>query len=77
MRQKTSLALMGGIDHVKFPYISAKIVREQVKAAVAQAGNTKFILAPGCSVPTYSFPPLIKAACAAIRENQSEVFRLR
>ena len=67
MRQKTSLTLMAGMDHVKFPNMSAKIVREQVKSAVAQAGNTKFILAPGCSLPTFSYPPLIKAACAAIR----------
>ena len=62
MRGKTSLALMAGIDHVKFAYTSAPVIREQVKRAVSAAGNTKFILAPGCSVPTYSFPPLIKAA---------------
>jgi uroporphyrinogen decarboxylase len=67
MREKTPLTLMAGVDHVKFPNISAKIVREQVKSAVDQAGNTKFILAPGCSLPTFSYPPLIKAACAAVR----------
>jgi uroporphyrinogen decarboxylase len=67
MRKKTPLTLMAGVDHVKFPNISAKIVREQVKTACAQAGNTKFILAPGCSLPTFSYPPLIKAACAAVR----------
>jgi len=67
MREKTPLTLMAGVDHVKFPNISAQIVREQVKSAVAQAGNTKFFLAPGCSLPTFSYPPLIKAACAAVR----------
>jgi uroporphyrinogen decarboxylase len=67
MRKKTPLTLMAGVDHVKFPNLSAKIVREQVKSAVDQAGNTKFILAPGCSLPTFSYPPLIKAACAAVR----------
>jgi len=61
-RKKTSLTLMAGLDHVKFPYLSAKTIRDQVKSALSQAGNTKFILAPGCSVPTYSFPPLIQAA---------------
>jgi len=66
-RKKTSLTLVAGIDHVKFPNLSARMVREQVKSAVGQAGNTKFILAPGCSLPTYSYPPLIKAACAAVR----------
>jgi len=61
-RQKTSLTLVAGIDHVKFPYISAGVIRRQVQSALGQAGPTKFILAPGCSLPTYSFPPLIKAA---------------
>jgi uroporphyrinogen decarboxylase len=61
-RRRTSCTLMAGLDHVKFPYVSVKVIRNQVRAALAQAGNTKFILAPGCSLPTYSFPPLIKAA---------------
>ena len=69
LRPKTSLALMGGIDHVKFAYTSAKQIRRQVAEARTQAGPTKFILAPGCSVPTYSFPPLIKAARDAGRET--------
>ena len=67
VRRRTSLTLMAGLDHVKFPYVSVRVIRDQVNAALAQAGNTKFILAPGCSVPTYSFPPLIKAARDAVR----------
>jgi uroporphyrinogen decarboxylase len=66
-RRRTSFTLMAGLDHVKFPYVSVQVIRDQVKAALAQAGNTKFILAPGCSLPTYSFPPLIKAAREAAR----------
>jgi uroporphyrinogen decarboxylase len=66
-RKRTPLTLMGGIDHMKFPYVSARVIRDQVKSARAQAGTTKFILAPGCSVPTYSFPPLIQAALKAAR----------
>jgi uroporphyrinogen decarboxylase len=69
MRQKTSLALMGGIDHVGFAYTSAKQIRRQVREARAQAGDSKFILAPGCSAATYSFPSLIKAARDAGREG--------
>jgi uroporphyrinogen decarboxylase len=66
-RKKTSLTLMGGIDHVKFASTSAKLIRDQVKSARTQAGNAKFILACGCSIPTYSFPPLIRAARDAAR----------
>jgi uroporphyrinogen decarboxylase len=65
-RKKTSVTLMAGIDHVRFPNVSAKIIREQVRSALVQGGNTKFILAPGCSLPTFSYPPLIKAAQNAI-----------
>jgi uroporphyrinogen decarboxylase len=66
-RKRTPLTLMAGLDHIKFPYVSATVIRNQVQAARVQAGNTRFILAPGCSVPTYSFPPLIQAARDAAR----------
>ena len=66
-RRRTPLTLMTGMDHIKFPYVSARAIRDQVKTARAQAGNTKFILAPGCSVASYSFPPLINAARDAAR----------
>lgn len=66
-RRRTSFTLMAGLDHVNFPYFSVRVIRDQVKAALAQAGNTKFILAAGCSLPSYSFPPLIKAARDAVR----------
>jgi uroporphyrinogen decarboxylase len=67
MRKQTSLTLMAGIDHVKFANVSAKVTREQVRSAIAQGGKTKFIMAPGCSIPTYSYPPMIKAAREAAR----------
>jgi uroporphyrinogen decarboxylase len=66
-RRRTPLTLMAGLDHLKFPSLSAALIRTQVRSARSQAGNTKFILAPGCSVPTYSFPPLILAARDAAR----------
>jgi uroporphyrinogen decarboxylase len=66
-RRRTSFALMAGLDHLKFPYVSARVIRDQARSALRQAGDTKFLLAPGCSVPTYSFPPLIKAAREAGR----------
>lgn len=70
-RKRTPLTLMAGIDHVRFPYVSSGVIRDQVKTACAQAGNSRFILAPGCSVATYSFPPLIKAARDAGRAQGS------
>ncbi|OGL14994.1 MAG: hypothetical protein A3K12_00435 [Candidatus Rokubacteria bacterium RIFCSPLOWO2_12_FULL_71_19] len=66
-RELTPLPLMAGIDHVTFPYVSAAVIREQVQRARAAAGPTGFFVAPGCAVPTYSFPPLILAARDAAR----------
>ncbi|HSD50304.1 MAG TPA: uroporphyrinogen decarboxylase family protein [Candidatus Methylomirabilis sp.] len=66
-RRRTTFTLMAGLDHIRFPTLSAKLIREQVRSARAQAGPTKFILAPGCSIPTYSFPPLVLAARDATR----------
>ena len=65
-RKKTPLTLMAGIDHVHFPNLSIHQVRDQVRAALAQAGDTRFILAPGCAIPTYSFTPLIRAIREAV-----------
>jgi uroporphyrinogen decarboxylase len=62
MRSKTQATLMAGLDHVAFPYRSARATREEARAAATRGGSTRFILAPGCSVPTYSFPAIIRAA---------------
>jgi uroporphyrinogen decarboxylase len=62
MRRRSPLTLMAGLDHVKLVESSAGLVRGQVRRALAAAGPTRFILAPGCSLPTYAYPPLIRAA---------------
>ena len=61
-RRRTSLALVGGIEHEHFPTRSAAEIRAEVRAAVADAGRERLLLAPGCAVPTYTFPELIRAA---------------
>jgi uroporphyrinogen decarboxylase len=64
MRRRTPHALVGGIGHANFAYTSAARIRAQVRAAVAEAGPRGLLLAPGCAVPTYSFPELVRAARA-------------
>jgi len=56
------MTLMAGLNHMTFAEESATLVRAQVKRALTEGGNTRFILAPGCSLPTYAYPPLIRAA---------------
>jgi uroporphyrinogen decarboxylase len=65
VRRRTAMTLMTGLNHVTFAEESATLIREQVGRALAEGGNTRFILAPGCSLPTYTYPPLIRAARAA------------
>jgi uroporphyrinogen decarboxylase len=69
MRRLTPRALVGGIDHVNFPYTSAARIREQVRSAVTEAGARKLLIAPGCAIPTYSFPELIRAARAELGKD--------
>ena len=61
-RRRTRFTLMSGLDHVRFAESSARLVRGQVARALNAGGATGFILAPGCSLPTYAYPPLIRAA---------------
>lgn len=61
-RARTPLTLMTGLDQVAFAEVSADLVRAQVRRALAEGGRERFILAPGCSLPTYTYPPLIRAA---------------
>lgn len=65
-RAKTPLTLMAGLDHLRFAETSAAGIRRQVEVARGQGGPTRFILAPGCSLPTFTYPPLIRAARAAV-----------
>ena len=66
MRQRTPRALVGGLDHVKFTEMSAAAIREQVRAAIVEVGPRKLLVAPGCAIPSYSFPELIRAARAEV-----------
>lgn len=61
MRRRTGLALMGGLSHGHFAYASAAEVRAQVRDAVAATGGRGLILAPGCALPSYTFPDLLRA----------------
>jgi uroporphyrinogen decarboxylase len=61
-RGMTPLALMGGITHANFQYTAAAAIRAEVRNALAEAGRDRFLLAPGCSLASYTFPELIRAA---------------
>ena len=57
--------VMGGIDHTRFNSTHLPTLHEQIKDALTVGGTRKFILAPGGSIPTDSFPEVIRGVCQA------------
>jgi uroporphyrinogen decarboxylase len=55
VRQRYSQTIAGGVDEVDFDKLTTEEIRRQWTAARAQAGS-KYIIAPGCSVPNDSTP---------------------
>ena len=54
MRKLTPKCLMGGIDETKFQERNLPALAGEIDDAIAQAGRSKFILAPGCTIPSFS-----------------------
>jgi uroporphyrinogen decarboxylase len=61
LRELTAACLMGGIDESSVIEMSLPEVRAQVRDAVAQAGRQRFILSPGCTIPTQTPWYLLRA----------------
>jgi len=55
VRQKYSQPIFGGVDEIDFRKLSTEEIRTQWTQARSQAG-TKYIAAPGCSIPSDSTP---------------------
>lgn len=54
LRKWTGRCLMGGLDESAFPEVSLGVLANQIDDAVTQAGRERFILAPGCTLPSFS-----------------------
>lgn len=54
LRRITPKCLMGGIDETRFQERNLPALAREVDAALAQAGRRKFILAPGCTLASFS-----------------------
>ena len=54
LRKLTPKCLMGGIDETKFQERNLPAIAAEVDDAIAQAGRTNFILACGCTVPSFT-----------------------
>ncbi len=54
LRKITDKCLMGGLDETRIQDMSLPSLDEQIDDAVAQAGPTGLILAPGCTIPSFT-----------------------
>lgn len=54
LRQRTDKCLMGGIDEARIQHCLLADLRADVDDALAQAGHQNLILAPGCTVPSFT-----------------------
>ena len=61
MRAMTDKCLMGGIDEMAIAERSLPEVREEVLDCVRQIGRDRFILSPGCTIPTQTPWYLLRA----------------
>lgn len=53
-RALTDRCLMGGLDETKFQERTLPSLAHEIDDALAQAGRRNFILAPGCTLPSFS-----------------------
>ena len=65
-REMHSGCLMGGVDEVGFVNLTPEQIIAQARTAISAGGGNRFILAPGCAIPTNSEPELIEAIRAAV-----------
>jgi uroporphyrinogen decarboxylase len=54
LRKLTDRCLMGGLDETKIQERTLPSLAREIDDALAQAGPRKFILAPGCTIPSFS-----------------------
>jgi uroporphyrinogen decarboxylase len=54
LRRLTDRCLMGGLDETRIQERTLPSLAREVDDALAQAGPRKFILAPGCTIPSFT-----------------------
>ena len=61
VKQKIKGCVMGGIDHTIVSRSSPGFIRDHVREGIRLGGDRRFILAGGCSIPTWIYPGSVKA----------------
>lgn len=61
MRRRWKGVVMAGIDHNRAAQVSTAFARENVRTGLRHGGRSRFILANGCSLPSWIDPHALKA----------------
>lgn len=54
MRNRTAKCLMGGIDETRIQERTLPALAHEIDDAIAQTGRDRFILGPGCTIPSFT-----------------------
>ena len=68
VKERVDGCVMGGIDHKIVSQRSRGYLKDHVREGIELGGNTRFFLANGCSIDTWTSPGNIKAIVDASRE---------
>ena len=68
IKKKFPGAVMGGIDHTGTTFRTRASVKENAREGIRRGGKSRFILANGCSVPSWMDPAAISGIVEAAKE---------
>lgn len=68
LREKWSGSIMGGMDKNRVTRVTPAEARRNAEDGIRNGGRTKFFLAPGCSFPTWFYPPAGKLIVQAAKD---------
>ncbi len=69
-RAMTDVCLIGGIDEQKTSYFHPNDLETQIENAVAEAGTRKFMVGPGCAIPSDISPHSLDVVKRAVHRIQ-------
>jgi uroporphyrinogen decarboxylase len=65
IRHRTAACLMGGIDQTMVARRSLAFLRRHAAEGIAAGGRRRFMLANGCTIPSWTYPGAMQAIVAA------------
>jgi uroporphyrinogen decarboxylase len=71
VKERIKGCVMGGIDHKIVARTTREFLKNHVRQAIELGGGTRFFLANGCSIDSWTYPPAIRAIVNAAKNWSS------